>query len=499
MAQPLLDLERLIAGIRWRRRSWMSLALLGFFAGVLLATLSPPPPTAVARLLVVRADATASAQSSLMETDIALCQTSQVAAAALKQINVTANPVGFLSAYSCEDVTPNILQITVAGSSGSDAARRAQALADAFIADHLRRTQEAVDAQVKPLLDRRARLESTLAVVNKTISSTTIPAQLDALNDVRTGLSSQVQDLEERAENARVGAPAVISGTQLLDPPRVVALGGLTRVVTRAAVGLVLGLGVGLALAAVRCVIGDRPVLRRDIAAELGVSIIAQLPRPPAGPRRLWRRSRSLRERQRVAATLAHIVRSAATSISLLEIGCPGTAGQLALDIAEQVGSERPVVLVADLSGGGLRQAGQEPGRVARIVDVTDLPLDQPYPARRSELYLGVGSVGPGTSWVDLRRLGTETLLVVRAGYATTLALHTIARQLAHSEIAAIGVVLVHPDPQDRSDGTLWEGLHTVLRDRHAEAGSTPMPDRRPVPSGNGLPVLEPSAPPDDK
>jgi hypothetical protein len=499
MAQPLLDLERLIAGIRWRRRTWMSLALLGLFAGVLLTILFPPPPTAVARLLVVRADAEASAQSSLMETDVALCQTSQVAAAALKQINVIGSPGGLLAAYSCAGVTPSILAITAWGSGGSDAVRRAQALADAFIADHLRRTQEAVDAQVKPLLDRRARLESTLAVVNKTISSTTNPAQLDALNDVRTGLSSQVLDLEKRAEDARIGAPAVAAGTRLLDPPRVVAPGGLTSVVTKAVVGLVLGLGVGLAVAAVLCVTGDRPILRRDIAAELGVSIIAQLPRPPHGPRRLWRRSPHVRERRRVAATLAHIARSADTSISLLEIGCPGTAAPLALDIAEQVASQRPVVVVADLSRGGLRQAGQGPGGVARIVDVTDLPLDPPPSARRPELYLGVGSVGPGTSWVDLGRLGTETLLVVRAGYATTSALHTIARQLAHSEIAPIGVVLIHPDPKDRSDGTLWDGLHTVLRGRHVKASSPPVPGQRPVPSDNGLPVLEPSAAPDEK
>jgi hypothetical protein len=29
-------------------------------------------------------------------------------------------------------------------------------------------------------------------------------------------------------------------------------------------------------------------------------------------------------------------------------------------------------------------------------------------------------------------------------------------------------VVLVHPDPRDRTDGTLWDGLHTALRGRAA-------------------------------
>lgn len=499
MPEPLLDLERLVAGIRWRRRIWTSLALLGLFAGVLLTFLRPPIPTAVTRVLVVHADDQQADRTTLMATDVALCQTSEVARAALKQINVHERPGNFLATYHCVGVTGNILEITVSGTSDGDAMRRAQALADVFIANHIKRTQDAVDAQAKPLLDRRARLELNLAMVNKTISSTIIPAQLDALYTVRTGLASQIQDLGKRAEDARAGAPVVIAGTRLVDPPRVVPIGVMQTGMTNTVVGLVLGLGIGLAVAAVLCVTRDRPVRRRDIAVELGVSIIAQLSSPPRGPPWLWRRSRHVSERQRVAATLARIVRGAHTSISLLEIGCPGVAVALALDIAEQVTPERPVVVVADLSCGDLSEAAANPGSAARIVDIADLPVDQPSPVRGQELCLGVGSVGPGTSWVDLGRLGAETLLVVRAGYVTTLGLHTIARQLAHSEISAIGVVLVQPDPKDRSDGTLWDGLHTVLRGRYATTGSPPMAGQRPGPSDNGLPVLEPSLAPDEK
>jgi subunit length determinant Wzz-like protein len=499
MVQPLLDLERLVAGIRWRRRTWMSLALFGLFVGVLVTILFPPPPTAVTRVLVVHADDKSADGATLMATDVALCQISEVARAALKQINVTERPGDFLATYRCVGVTPNVLEITVPGRSEADAGRRAQALADVFISNHLKRAQDAVDAQIKPLLDRRARLENSLAVVNKTISSTTTPAQLDALNGVRAGLSSQIFDLEKRVEDARIGATAVTAGTRIVDPPRALPIGLVRGVITKSAVGLVLGLGTGLAVAAVLCVTGDRPVLRREIAAELGVSIIAQLPTPPRGPRRLWRRSRHVRDRQRVAATLARVIRGAHTPISLLEIGCPGTTAALAFDIAGQVAPGRPVVVVGDLSRRHLRDASAKSGSEARIVDVADLPLDEPSPVRRSELYLGVGSVGPGTSWMDLCRLGAETVLIVRAGHATTLGLHTIARQLAYSEISAIGVVLVHPDPKDRSDGTLWDGLHAVLRGRHAAGGGSPMPARRPVPSTNGLPVLEPSSAPDDK
>ncbi|MGH3888742.1 MAG: Wzz/FepE/Etk N-terminal domain-containing protein [Pseudonocardiaceae bacterium] len=499
-AEPLLDLERLAAGIRWRRRTWTSFALLGLFVGVLLTVLFPPLPTAVTRVLVVHADDQQADRNTLMETDVALCHTSEVAAAALEQINVDEHPGNFLAAYRCVGVTSNVLEITVSGTSDADTMRRAQALANVFIANHLKRTQDAVDAQVKPLLDRRARLESDLAVVNNTISSTTDPAQLDSLYNGRANLASQILDLNQRAEDARIGAPTVSAGTRAVDPPRALPIRLMRTGITNAAVGLVLGLGIGLAVAAVGCVTRDRPVLRRDIAAELGVSIIAQLPSPPRGPRRLWRRSRHVRERQRVAATLARLVRGARTSISLLEIGCPGTAAALALDIAGQLTSERPVVIVADLSRKYLSEAGETSGGPARIVDVADLPpVPPPSPTRAPELYLGVGSVSPGTSWVDLGRLGVETLLVVRAGHVTTLGLHTVARQLAYSEISAIGAVLVAPDPRDRSDGTLWNGLHTVLRGRNATANSPPIPGQRPAPASNSSPILAPSVAPDEK
>jgi hypothetical protein len=46
-----------------------------------------------------------------------------------------------------------------------------------------------------------------------------------------------------------------------------------------------------------------------------------------------------------------------------------------------------------------------------------------------------------------------------------------VARQLADQQIPIIGIVLVDPDPRDKSDGTLWDGLHTALRGR---AGQTP-------------------------
>jgi hypothetical protein len=151
-------------------------------------------------------------------------------------------------------------------------------------------------------------------------------------------------------------------------------------------------------------------VLRREISAHLGASVVAQL------------KSRSARQREQVAATLARLVRDDPRPVSLTELGCPAVADALAADIATRLGGAR----------------------------------------------VRVGSVAPGAAWTDLAELGSETVLVVRAGHADARWLHTVARQLADCRIPIVGVVLVDPDPKDRTDGTLWDGLHTALRGRQA-------------------------------
>ncbi|MFE0766021.1 polysaccharide biosynthesis protein, partial [Streptomyces smyrnaeus] len=82
-------------------------------------------------------------------------------------------------------------------------------------------------------------------------------------------------------------------------------------------------------------------------------------------------------------------------------------------------------------------------------------------------------------AWADLRHLGTRTVLVVRAGHGSAAWLHTVARHLADQRIPVIGVVLIDPDPRDRSDGALWDGPTTALRGRSERSAGHNGADRR--------------------
>jgi Chain length determinant protein len=487
--EPLLDLDRLVAGIWWRRHIWLSATLLGLLIGVLLAVTLPPQPTAVARVLLIRSDDQLADRTMLMETDVALFQTSQVASAALKEIGSSQRPADFLAMYHGKGITPNVLEIAVGAASDAEAVRRAQALADVLIAAHVTRAREAADGQANALLTLQQQLVKTSGEVSNTISETLakggaaglqprqsadISAQLDGLYARRAGLASQILDLGKRADDARLEVGRVAVGTQIVDSPRAITGSRARAAIIEVAVGLMLGLGAGLALAAVLSVTRDRPVLRRDIVARLGVPVIAQLPAIRLSAAARVRRGPRAIERRRAAASLARLIARCPGRASLLEIGCPRTAAVLALDIAEQLAAKRQVVLIDDLPRRHLRRASRaSPGQV-EIVDRADVSLCQAPPGPEPELVLRAGSAGPGASWVDLAEFGRDALLVVYAGRATAPWLHTVAQQLANAGIAPIGVVLVAPHPRDHSDGTVWEALHAANKAGSQRNGAVP-------------------------
>ncbi|MGW8761639.1 Wzz/FepE/Etk N-terminal domain-containing protein [Streptomyces sp. NPDC055815] len=463
-AAPLLDLHVLVVAVRRRRRLWGSLALIGLLLGAASAILLPPRPTAVVKLLVAHQADQPSDPGTLIRTDVELLRTTRIASQALKSLGSPVKPEDFMKEYEGAGLTNNVLQISATGDSDREAVARAGALADAFLADHLSRIQETADAEAKALLDQRDRMRDELAQVNKAIadgssdSGSNKSADSESLFARRAELTSRIADFDQRAAEARIGTPHLIAGTQIVDAPRAVRHSLAKTAGVNGVIGLALGLALGLAVAAVGSVVADRPVLRRDIAANLGASIVAELPRRPA---RWWGRRRNRAARARLTTSLARTLRGSAEPMSLLELGCARSTGEIALELGRALTAEGPMVVVDGLPGTELGDHRSAPG------DPVVVSSERAAAGAHQERRLGVGSVAPGTAWTDLRYLGTRTVLVVRAGHGSAAWLHTVARQLAEQRIAVIGVVLIDPDARDRTDGTLWDGPGTALRGRN--------------------------------
>ncbi|MFF0745384.1 Wzz/FepE/Etk N-terminal domain-containing protein [Streptomyces sp. NPDC004111] len=468
---PLFDLQALVVAVRRRRLLWYATALLGLVAGAALAVAMPPPPTAVTKVLVAHREDQPNDMGTLIRTDVAILSTTRIADKALRSLGSKDKPEDFLQDYQGAGLTNNLLQIDVKGTSDKQATDRAKALADAFIAEHVRRMRESAKAESDALLEQRDRMRVELAEVNRTIgdrapqSDPKSSASIESLYARRAELNSRIADFDQRAAEARTGTPGVIAGTQIVDAPRPVHRSLPKTAATNGGIGLALGLFAGLALAAVGTVVADRPVLRRDISANLGASVVAELPRRSGRP---WRRRRTRAARERLTATLARTVRGSVEPVSLLELGCARATGRIALDLAGALAKDEPVAVVDGLPGTSLAGTRPKPGDPPVIGG--ENAADGSDPERR----IGVGSVAPGTAWTDLRYLGTRTVLVVRAGHGSAAWLHTVARQLADQHIPVIGVVLIDPDPRDRTDGTLWDGLHTALRGRSERPARPP-------------------------
>ncbi|MER6167334.1 Wzz/FepE/Etk N-terminal domain-containing protein [Streptomyces violaceorubidus] len=461
---PLLDLQALVVAVRRRRRLWALLALLGLLAGAAVAVLLPPRPAAVTKVLVAHKGDQPNDTGTLIRTDVELLATTRIAAEALRSLGSREDPEDFMRDYRGTGLTNNLLRIDVSGDSEAEAVARAKALAETFVADHVRRMREAAEAESESLLDQRDRMRKELAEVNKSIGNRSpddepqASASIESLFARRAELDSRIAEFDQRAAEALTGTPEVVAGTKIVDAPHAVRHSLPKAVGTDAAIGLVLGLVLGLALAAVGAVVADRPVLRREIAANLGASVLAELRRVPRRSARAWRGRRTRAARERLTGTLARIVRGSPEPVSLLELGCARGTGLIALDVAAALEADGPVVVVDALPGTNLAGARRTSG--GPTVVSGERADAEPHHARR----LGVGSVAPGTAWTDLQYLGGRTVLVVRAGHGSTAWLHTVARQLADQHITVIGVVLIDPDPRDRTDGTLWDGPQLAPR-----------------------------------
>ncbi|MFE6054102.1 Wzz/FepE/Etk N-terminal domain-containing protein [Kitasatospora sp. NPDC056446] len=466
---PLVDLQALVVAVRRRRRLWCALALVGLLVGAAVAVLRPPPPTAVAKVLVAHQADQPNDPGTLIRTDAALLQTTGIAGQALKALGSAEKPEDFMKDYGGVGLTNNLLEIDATGRTGEEAVARAKALADAFVADHVRRIQEAADAESKALLDQRDRMRDELVQVNQAIGDSSqqsgpkASANLESLYASRAELTSRITDFGQRAAEARVGTPRLVAGTQIVDAPRVVRQSLPRAAATSAAIGLVLGLVLGIAVAAVGTVVADRPVLRRDIAANLGASVLAELRRLPRRKVGRWQRKAAREARTRLTTTLARRVRGSAEPVSLLALGCAHSTGAIALDLAGALAEDGPVVVVDGLPGARLARRGAQEGGPTVVAGEQAEALPRQDPQERR---IGVGSVAPGTAWTDLRHLGTRAVLVVRAGHGSAAWLHTVARRLADQRVTVIGVVLIDPDPRDRTDGTLWDGPGAAPRGR---------------------------------
>lgn len=243
------------------RQYWLLAASLVVFfaiAGVALAVSSPAPYSATARVGIVDPSTTGSPAGlgRYTATQAQFVKSDSVLAAAAKQLGES--PTDLRSSIDATaDLTSSIVYVTATSTDRVVAARRANAVLDAFTAGIASQAKAARDAEAAALADRRTQCARQL---NSPASSA---AAVAAASDCLKSITSRELDLEREA--ARFGTDG--SGVEFSTRAVVPARSGLKA----AAVQGVVGALAGFVIAIVACwILADRR-RRIDDASQPGL------------------------------------------------------------------------------------------------------------------------------------------------------------------------------------------------------------------------------------
>ena len=214
-----VDGSALAAALRRKRATLLTLAIIGFVVGAIVAVALPAAPSASTLVYVRFPDGTDATQA--MPTDLAVLTTRTVAQSALQALGSNEDPASLLSKYEGAIVGPGILRITATGGDTATAQHRADAVAKAFLAYRGRLAQEQVDATVAALKAQQNRLRQQIAADDAAIESTGEDERqgstyTDLLAD-RQQRTSDVQQIDQTIQNDQVSAQSVTGSSRVID------------------------------------------------------------------------------------------------------------------------------------------------------------------------------------------------------------------------------------------------------------------------------------------
>jgi hypothetical protein len=349
------------------RRHWFLLVLMtaiGVSVPAALIRMEDPSYLATARIVIGAADTNDGQQATaLADTALALATSQEVVARALEQAGVRANPAAVVEQVQVEPVgTSGVLELSVVDPD----ARMSAAIVNAVATEIVRTRDEAI---VAPTRDVLAQTDEQIVALTTRIGE--IERAADAAvarwGSVEALALQHAQAMEQRSalENQR---QALLEALTAAVRPRVVDTSATAGVLvpaaltTRLAVGGLLGLVLGVAVAATWESL--RPTLRgAAIARYLGAPLLARLrgARKETGTSDPW-----LANYLTLAADAAGV-----TTVELIPVGRRMDVSGLAQDLDDREGGPKVVSLVLDHKGPPNSIDPLPPGERTGIVAVT--------------------------------------------------------------------------------------------------------------------------------
>jgi capsular polysaccharide biosynthesis protein len=505
-AAGLASLAFIGAAVRRTRRFWCALAIVGLVGGFGMFAMSPPAYEASTTILLthsVNAD-----PASAIQTDMALAHSGRVAQAVISKLGMQETASSFLAAYKVLNLTDRVLQVTASAPSSNEAVRQANAVAAEFLqfrADDLEAQQQLTIAglqqQISQARQNITSLNTQIAELSAQPASSGRQAALSQLATKRSDAESALNALQQTTNSDKASAAADVTaqveGSTVLDPALAMHHSAAKFALTYAAIGLIVGLALGLAIVISRALVSDRLRRRDDIADALGVTVNLSVGRIGAPRWHLGRPGLTAarnHDMQRIVAHLRDAVPQSgpgAAALAVVPVDNERSAAQSLVALALACARQGQHVLLADLCPGapaahllGARSPGVQKVSadgvslavaVGRREDVMPIGPVQPSRARAphggpddvlaaaygsADILLTLMALDPSLGAEHLRTWATDAVVIVTAGQSSWLRIHAVGELIRLARIRLVSAVLIGADKSDESLGITQTAAH---------------------------------------
>jgi capsular polysaccharide biosynthesis protein len=483
VSDQTLELRTVLASVRRHRRLVASLGAIGLVGGIAYGFLTPALASATSLVLLPNsATAVAGAPSSDIGTQAVIATSTPVLTQAGRAVSPALGAATLKKRVTASAVSKNVLSIHAEAPTAGEAERLANSVASDYIR-YVTATSSTSNGDVASGLTAEAtrltkeihNLQSRINVVsarlaNEDASSTAgeqDAALLGSLRNQQASYAGQLNTVNNEIVEAKANGGLIPGEIRVLQPATTGTGSSLLRLPIMGVVGLVVGLLLG-SLCVLFWARRDRRLYRRgDLAAAVGLPVVASLGAQRCRTVEDWNRLLEHYEPSPVdVLNLRRLLRRMDVGdnrsfvhvqvVSLSEDRPALSVGPQLAAFAASTGARTVLSTTNDPEAIQLRAACALPrvGRPENLVTVDD-PDGQ---ARPEGAALRVSVAVVERSQPELERTsGATSLIAVSSGFATADDLARLA--LAAFEVGQRfdGILVVNPDPADKTIGDLPE------------------------------------------
>ena len=479
----------------WRSVWFVSLlAAVGLLGGLGVFVKYPHASQASASLLITLSPYEDNQSAST--NNQAMAETSSVATLAMHKLGLSQTISSFLNTYSVASTTSRVLTITASGPSANQAQLRASAVASAFLAFRAKELTAQHSLMVASLneqiIQARQRVSSLDTQIGQAVSSAQ-QSQLGKLRAERTSAANTLSSLQQAVAGdqsttlptlkAALKNSQVLSVTPIPYPKK-------RTLVTYVAVGLIMGLAVGLGIVIIRALVSDRLRRRDDVAytldapVKLSVRTLGTNRRLAFRPGRAAKRNRDMR---RVVAHLHSAVprkTQGAQGLAIVAVDNAPVVAQAVTELATSYAGSGTQVVTADLSSGAhLAHLSRVKGPGTHVVSRNGVTFTMAVPERgdltptgplppfnsppgrahvpdplvdsdvAADLLLTLATLDPAIGADHLATWASNAVVVVSSGQSSAERIHSVGEMIRLAGMRLESVVLLGADKSDESLG----------------------------------------------